>query len=244
MKHWHITLWRDGTAQKQWRVRGEAVSIGSAPSCQVRVPFPAPALIASVDGSQGQTTEVGWETSRFLVEEVTSEVRSLEVRARVRLEASLEESAARWSSRPTLSLGVLALCLFLFAALVVPLLSADFRPQLLKSIQDSREAIRAKKAARWAPQTVLQAVRPTGSLPIATAQGSSSDVVLAFSVQLTSSSDRGASSVPAPAGHGSLAKEMILGGVDPMPPAPRAWITGERTLLYSSPELLGILHPG
>jgi hypothetical protein len=245
MKNWQITLMRDGTAQKQWRVRGETVSIGSAPGCQVRLPFPAPALIATVDGSQGQTTLVDWESSWLQVNDVTSEVRSLEVLARVRLETSLEESAARWGSRPTLSLGVLALCMFLFAALLVPLLSADFRPQLLKSIQESRENLRAKKAARWAPQgTVLQAVRPAGSLPIATAQGSSSDVVMAFGVQLTSATDRGTNHVPASVGHGSFAKEMILGGLDPLPPAPSAWVTGERTLLYSSPDLLGLLHPG
>lgn len=242
MRHWKITLMRDGRSQRQWHLRGEAVSVGALPTCSVRLPRPAPDLLLEVAGAQAEPIQVPWNDAILLVEDVTCTVDSLLRQAKVRIET--EAPRENWHSQ-RIPATLVGLCLLLLAALLSPFLT-DQRPEALRSIESvvaQMEAQRLSVAPEGVP--VLEATRPQASLPGAPAGRLPLALVVSFGTDLTKllrADSSGSSSTV----DGKHAKST------PMIPAPLAFSLAKASApydspassLYRSPDLAGLFQPG
>lgn len=242
MRHWKITLMRDGRSQRQWHLRGESVTVGALPTCQVRLPRPAPDVLAEVKGAQNAPQEFQWDDAVILIEDVTCTADSLLRQAKVRISAEPEREA--WSSQNTPAT-LMAMAL-LIAAVVFSALFADFRPQALKNWQAAQSQMEDEKTAIQVPvQEAFEAPRSHATLPGA-AKG---HMPLALTITLGSDLTKLLRGDGTPAHSGNTGKsspEHALPGIGiglefVSSAAP---YTSPDASLYRSPDLAGLFQPG
>lgn len=240
MRHWKITLMRDGHCQRQWHLRGGSVAVGALPTCDVRLPRPAPDVLAELDGAQSGPHEFVWDDSVVVIEDITSEANALLRLARTRIEAQPRRADPVGQK---MSLPLVGICLLLLAALLAPFL-ADQRPQMLQALQvlvAQQEAEELELSNL--PLPVLEPTRPQASLP-AGAQG---HVPLALAMAVGADLTK-ILRADGQASHASAGKhasgDMTLVPVDLSLSLPGAAYGRERALLYRSPAPSGLFEPG
>lgn len=242
MRHWKITLMRDGRSQRQWHLRGEAVSVGALPTCSVRLPRPAPDLLLEVAGAQSEPIQVPWNDAILLVEDVTCTVDSLLRQAKVRIET--EAPRENWNPQ-RIPATLVSLCLLLLAALISPFL-ADQRPEALRSIEAVVAQMEAQRLA-VAPEGVpmLEATRPQARLPGAPAGHLPLALVVSFGTDLTKllRADSSGSSSTVDGKHAKthpyLASALEFALANPV-----GLYASPASSLYRSPDLAGLFQPG
>jgi len=241
MRHWKITLMRDGHCQRQWHLRGDSVAVGALPTCDVRLPRPAPDVLAELDGAQSGPHEFAWADAVVVIEDVTSQVNALLRLARTRIEAQPRRDAPTGQK---LSLSLVGICLLLLAALLAPFLT-DQRPQMLQALQilvAQQEAEELELSNL--PLPVLEPTRPQASLPA----GAQARVPLALAMVVGADLTkilRADGQTPHPSdGQHASDRDMILVPVDLSLSLPGAAYGRERALLYRSPAPSGLFEPG
>lgn len=242
MRHWKITLMRDGRSQRQWHLRGESVTVGALPTCQVRLPRPAPDVLAEVKGAQSIPQEFQWNDAVILIEDVTCTADSLLRQAKVRISAEPEREAWTGQNSPA----TLMAMLLVIAAVVFSILFADFRPQALKSWQAAHDRIVQQKTALQAPaQAAYEAPRPRASLP-----GAAKDrMPIALSITLGSDLTKLLRGDGTPANSGNTGKSspehaLPAIGIGLEFVSSAAPYDSPDASLYRSPDLAGLFQPG
>jgi len=242
MRHWKITLMRDGRSQRQWHLRGDKVTVGSHPSCNVRLPRPAPEVLATLEGALPDACEFGWDDSVVLVEDVTSGMNSLLRQAKVRIGSEPEREAV---SGQKLSLSLVGLCLLLLAALLAPFL-ADQRPQMLRTLQAvvAQQEIESLELSSVS-QPALEPTRPHASLP----GGIPARVPLALVMGIGTDLSKllradGSASHPSNGGKHAANQDMILVAMSFRMDSSSSSHRSPDAQFYRSPELSGLFEPG
>lgn len=233
---------RDGRSQRQWHLRGEAVSVGALPTCSVRLPRPAPDLLLEVAGAQSEPIQVPWNDAILLVEDVTCTVDSLLRQAKVRIETEAPRESWNPQRIPATLVG---LCLLLLAALLAPFLT-DQRPEALRSIEAvvaQMEAQRLSVVPEGVP--MLEATRPQARLPGAPAGHLPLALVVSFGTDLTKllRADNSGSSSTVDGKHAKthpyLASALEFALANPV-----GLYASPASSLYRSPDLAGLFQPG
>lgn len=162
MRSWTVTLMRNGRSQRQWHLRGESVSIGALPGCNVRLPRPAPDLLARIE-TAAPSTEIPWEDAVLVVEDVSNLAEAVRTRAQERLSTATPREISSSSSVFTLVTAALLLLAAIYALFI-----ADQRPYVLRVLSAVSAQLDRQNLAILAPELPrLEPLRPHASLPTA-----------------------------------------------------------------------------
>ncbi|MEN9355124.1 MAG: hypothetical protein RL318_2449 [Fibrobacterota bacterium] len=216
--------------------------MGALPTCGVRLPRPAPDVLAQVNGAQSAPQEFQWNDAVILIEDVTCTADSLLRQAKIRIAAEPERE--RWSASQSPVAAILCL-LFLLTAFLSPFF-ADFRPQALQVWQAAHDKMESEKLAmQSASIPVLQAPRPHASLPGADQERIPLIFTMGIGQNLSKllradggTSGTGNGGKIATAHDCTLVEHGLFLAVSAEP------YTSPSAALYRSPDLSGLFQPG
>lgn len=238
MRSWTVTLMRNGRSQRQWHLRGESVSIGALPGCNVRLPRPAPDLLARIETSPAPSTEIPWEDAVLVVEDVSNLVEAVRTRAQERLDTAAPREICSSSSVFTLTTVALLLMAAIYALFI-----ADQRPYVLRVLANVSAQLDRENLGVLAPELPrLEPSRPHAALPAAQEAHRLPLLASAFGQDLSKiARDAGTpqgGAKAAPSHDISLPDSRLeLSAVPLAYPEPDANI-------YQSPSLSGLFQPG